>query len=74
MRDENGYYVVDDLRLTEDQYKANFGTEEEMRQAMPHDYQLWLKKVVSFCLYFKARCQSTATIFFEVSLYTFTIS
>ena len=50
MRDENGYYIVDDLRLTEDQYKANFGTEEEMRQAVPNAWNLWLKKVLCFCL------------------------
>ena len=47
MRNENGYYVVDDLRLTEEQYKANFGTEEEMRQAAP-DTWLWHEKVVPY--------------------------
>ena len=52
MRDENGYYVVDDLRLTEDQYKANFGTEDEMRQAVPHN-NLWAKKVFCLFLHFK---------------------
>ena len=52
MRDGNGYYIVDDLRLTEDQYKANFGTEEEMRQAVPHN-NLWAKKVFCFFLHFK---------------------
>ena len=52
MRDENGYYIVDDLRLTEDQYKANFGTEEEMRQAVPHN-NLWAKKVFCYFLHFK---------------------
>ena len=44
---QNGYYVVGDLRLSEDQYKAFFGTEEEMRQAAP-DAWLWYEKVVPY--------------------------
>ena len=48
MRDENGYYIVDDLRLTEDQYKANFGTDEEMRQALPSSNYRWTGGVVPY--------------------------
>jgi len=46
--DENGIYVVDDLRLTEDQYKANFGTDEEMRQALPRSKYRWTGGVVPY--------------------------
>ena len=46
--DENGIYVVDDLRLTEDQYKANFGTDEEMRQALPSSNYRWTGGVVPY--------------------------
>ena len=48
MRDENGYYVVDDLRLTEDQFKANFGTEEESRQALSSQDYRWTNGYVPF--------------------------
>ena len=28
--DANGDYIIDDLRLTPEQFRANYGTEEEM--------------------------------------------
>ena len=43
--DENGDYIIDDLRLTEEQFKANYGTEEE-RQAIPYDSYRWTGGVV----------------------------
>ena len=46
--DENGIYIVDDLRLTEEQYKANFGTDEEMRQALPSSTMRWTGGVVPY--------------------------
>ena len=44
----NGYYAVGDLRLSEDQYKAYFGTEEEMRQAHPEERYRWTNGVVPY--------------------------
>ena len=44
---QNGYYVVGDLRLSEDQYKAFFGT-EEMRQAHPEEHYRWTNGVVPY--------------------------
>ena len=46
--DENGMYIVDDLRLTEDQFKANFGTEEESRQALSSQDYRWTNGYVPF--------------------------
>ena len=45
---QNGYYIVGDLRLSEDQYKAFFGTEEEMRQAHPEEHYRWTNGVVPY--------------------------
>ena len=47
--DENGDYIIDDLRLTEEQFKANYGTEEE-RQAIPYDSYRWTGGVVPYKL------------------------
>ena len=45
---QNGCYTVGDLRLSEDQYKAHFGTEEEMRQAHPDERYRWTNGVVPY--------------------------
>ena len=47
--DENGDYIVDDLRLTPEQFRANYGTDEE-RQAIPYDSYRWTGGVVPYKL------------------------
>ena len=48
--DANGDYIIDDLRLTPEQFRANYGTEEEMRQATPYTQYRWTGGVVPYKL------------------------
>ena len=46
-RNDEGYYIVDDMYLDESQYRANFGTDEE-RQVIPDASYRWPNGVVPY--------------------------
>ena len=54
------HYLV--MRLSEDQYKANFGTEEEMRQALPGTTKRWTNGVVPFVFHSSVSSSNRAKI------------